>query len=125
MGDVGAMMGFDKDHCLNAANLALGSREESMAKLGQDAERIAKLLSESGQSEGAGAGDIEMSSDAPDAAAVSAWNAAELMEWLKAQGGLSADCLQTIDAAKVDGELWLQASEEDWRSEEFDIQDTD
>lgn len=53
------------------------------------------------------------------------WTAQELLEWLQSQGGLSADAIQSIESLRLDGKMWLGASEDDWSSEELGLEDAD
>merc|ERR1712194_409664 len=53
------------------------------------------------------------------------WPHDKLLRWLREQGGLSEDCLESVAAAKLEGQLFATASEDDWRNEELGLEDED
>jgi len=61
----------------------------------------------------------------PEEAGPAKWTAHELLEWLKSQGGLSNDAIESIESVRIDGKMWLAAKEEDWSSEELGLEDGD
>merc|ERR1712083_808568 len=98
-----------------------------MIALKKDAENAARAVLQqvtagAQGTSGADATDAAIGDDAPP---VSEWTAGELLQWLKKEGGLSADAIESIEAMNIDGSLWLTASEEDWQSEELGLEDAD
>jgi len=49
----------------------------------------------------------------------------EVLGWLRAQGGLSDDGLETLECVGLNGELLYRASVDDWRNEELGLEDAD
>eukprot|EP00929_Paragymnodinium_shiwhaense_P069172 TRINITY_DN34898_c0_g1_i1.p1 TRINITY_DN34898_c0_g1~~TRINITY_DN34898_c0_g1_i1.p1 ORF type:complete len:351 (+),score=92.74 TRINITY_DN34898_c0_g1_i1:76-1053(+) len=53
------------------------------------------------------------------------WPFEQLAQWLRLQGGVSEDALESLMAMKVNGGLWFQATEDDWRNEELGLEEAD
>lgn len=136
--DVATMMGFDSSSVVAATNVAHGSREEALSNIARDAAEAAKCFQTSPSSDGAGTGDFDRASAGSTAAGESAgiadnteedpvenWDHDKLLSWLRARGGISEDGLESVAALRVNGELWLTASEDDWRSEELGLEESD
>lgn len=127
LADVAAMMGFDTVHSIAAAGISHSSREEAMQSLSKEAERVARAISVPSEAGVPGSTDATAPSNDNDdeEKTVGEWSDRELLKWLKAQGGLSDDAIESIEAMKIDGSLWLSASEEDWQSDELGLDDAD
>jgi len=53
------------------------------------------------------------------------WDHNGLLGWLRKQGGLSEDCIEALQALRIDGDLFRQATAEDFRNEELGIEEDD
>jgi len=139
--DVAAMMGFDRATVVSAPNVAHGERQDILEAIGRDAEKAATEVASHaprGATECAGedaAEDAGLKTQGPsaeleDEADVAKlvgedWKGEELLKWLREQGGLSEDALESLDAMRPTGAAWHEATEEDWRDEELGLDDSD
>merc|ERR1712129_65619 len=73
----------------------------------------------------AGYGSAAPAEAGPAEAGPAKWTAQELLAWLKSQGGLSPDAIESIESVRVDGAMWLGASEDAWSGEELGLEDAD
>jgi len=127
--DVAAMMGFDDPLVVSAPNVAHQDRQEVLDGIASRAEEAAMHLSGKSSSRGTGAPSPvpEPAAAAPqeDAGPMEEWGPDSVSRWLHMQGGISKDGLESIEAARVDAELFGQASEDDWRNEELGLEEED
>lgn len=142
--DVAAMLGFDRCLVVSAPNVAHGDRAAVLQSIARSATEAAHHLTAEPSrpfSAGAGCAAAAAGASSSEQAAVARpvgarsqdgeedspqeWNQEGVLGWLRAKGGLSEDCLETVRAGRVDGELFRVASEDDWRSEEFCLEDAD
>ncbi|CAE8611091.1 unnamed protein product, partial [Polarella glacialis] len=130
--DVGAMMGFENAEVVAAPNLVGSDRQAAMDQLGQAAAAAAARLGGSTaapraeESSGECQEDPTSSKEEEDKEKVDPeCGPAAMLRWIRGQGGLSADCLESIEAAHIEGALFLAATEDDWRDEELGLEDAD
>ncbi|CAE7206756.1 azoR1 [Symbiodinium pilosum] len=115
--DVGAMAGFDRPKVVSAASLVSRDRETVKEAFRQQAEAAAAHLSLC---------QFDRSAYKPESHELSAsCGHEELRSWLESSGGLSLDCLDCLEAAHVNGELFLAAGDADWRDEELGLEEAD
>lgn len=117
--DVAAMIGFD-----DAIVLPLHASAPA-ASNADDAASAAKRLALSidALEDGNASGDAKMR-EKPDLVEAG-WPFEQLCQWLRIQGGVSEDALESLMAMKVNGNLWFQTTEDDWRNEELGLEDED
>ncbi|CAE7577719.1 azoR1 [Symbiodinium natans] len=117
--DVAAMAGFDIPKVVSAASLVSRDRATAIDLFRQQAAVAAEHLTlEPGTKRSTvqpGDGDELGSSCGHE----------ELRRWLESSGGLSSDCLDSLESARVDGELFLAASDNDLRDEELGLEEAD
>lgn len=135
--DVAAMMGFDDPVVVSAPNVAQGDRQVILDGIAHDSSVAAQHFCEplggrgrqcSGSIGNAAAatGESPLVASAPmDEDPQEDWGKEALMRWLRAQGGLTQNGLESVEEACDDSELFCQASEEDWRNEEMGLEDAD
>lgn len=139
--DVSAMLGFSVPTVVSATGASSTDRSVLLDSIARDAEgaaqRVASLVAARAPGSGvAGAvGQLGLaasasdpaagSGDPEDAAEIEGWTSGELLAWLRAQGGLSEDALDSIEAVKADGQMWLLACRDDWADEEIALEDAD
>lgn len=128
--DVGAMLGFDNPMVVSASNVAHADRQELLDGIAQKAQEASAHLSGKPSSTGSTA---SVSPERPvpgvppeqDPEPMEEWGHDSMTRWLRLQGGVTDDGLESIEAAKVDANLFCQASEEDWQNEELGLEDAD
>lgn len=124
--DVGAMLGFDQAAVVAAPGLAHGDRQAALSEMAQGATLAAQAFKRQLSPTPGDAGQPAVPRGEEDEEEEEKkWNGEGLQRWLRAQGGLSKDCLESLEAARVDGGLFCGASEEDWQSEELGLEDAD
>eukprot|EP00420_Gonyaulax_spinifera_P024826 CAMPEP_0197915046 /NCGR_PEP_ID=MMETSP1439-20131203/79540_1 /TAXON_ID=66791 /ORGANISM="Gonyaulax spinifera, Strain CCMP409" /LENGTH=337 /DNA_ID=CAMNT_0043536983 /DNA_START=62 /DNA_END=1075 /DNA_ORIENTATION=- len=131
--DIAAMVGFDKPHVVAAPNVAHAQRQLLLDGIAASArEAAAHLCGKGTQADqapskapvAAGTGGAS-TADEPDDVPAEDWGCAKVMWWLRLQGGLSSDGLDSVESARIDGVLFCQAADEDWRNEELGLEDAD
>jgi len=138
--DVAAMIGFDSSMVIAAPNAAHKERKLLVDEIEQTARQTAHNLqailsqpfstsNQQGSQVALGAPSTSptrgQSQEDEGESPPEEWTDLELLHWLRAQGGLSEDALESLQAAKVDGQLWCHASEADWQSEELGLEESD
>mmetsp|Transcript_32869 Transcript_32869/g.61620 ORF Transcript_32869/g.61620 Transcript_32869/m.61620 type:complete len:313 (+) Transcript_32869:31-969(+) len=116
--DVASMVGFDRPRVLSAANLVCRDRAAAIDAFKKEAELAVDHLLDKGTDTRHAA---QCDGDEPSADC----GHEELRSWLECIGGLSLDCVETLQAAHVNGELFLAASDSDWRDEELGLCEAD
>merc|ERR1712137_735608 len=53
------------------------------------------------------------------------WPPAQLVQWLRMQGGVSDDGIESLENMGVDGQIWYGATEADWRIDELGLEEAD
>lgn len=117
--DVGAMLGFDDAAVVAAPNVAHGERQAALDNIAHLATNTARIFSKAPGDERA-EGEDAMNEDEEEL-----WTHELLLKWLREQGGLSEDCVESIQAARIDGEMFATASEDDWQNEELGFEEED
>lgn len=114
---VGAMLGFDRFGVAAARNASKADREALLHSFSKDAEvSVRQLFS----------GEVRLPAEEKSEEEIQMdCTHEELLRWLQSQGGLSADALESIEAAQVGGELFLTASEADWSEDELGLSKED
>eukprot|EP00747_Dinoflagellata_sp_TGD_P042489 gnl/TRDRNA2_/TRDRNA2_142107_c1_seq1.p1 gnl/TRDRNA2_/TRDRNA2_142107_c1~~gnl/TRDRNA2_/TRDRNA2_142107_c1_seq1.p1 ORF type:complete len:339 (-),score=71.03 gnl/TRDRNA2_/TRDRNA2_142107_c1_seq1:99-1115(-) len=118
--DVASMMGFDASTVVSAKSVAHGDRQAALDRIASDAEASARYVHSLASSTAIGEV-AEGDEDGVDPE----WSCEEVLAWLRQKGGISEDGLESLEAMKVDGSLWHQASKDDWQSEELGLEDGD
>ncbi|CAK0789720.1 unnamed protein product [Prorocentrum cordatum] len=111
--DVAGMMGFDDATIQGEVAAAAARAAEALGGPGRAAEAAARVAAAAGHARG------------EEGPPVEEWDCERVLQWLRAQGGLSADALESMEAVGVSGELLLGASEDDWREEELGLEEAD
>uniref|UniRef100_A0A7S1FAD9 Flavodoxin-like fold domain-containing protein n=1 Tax=Noctiluca scintillans TaxID=2966 RepID=A0A7S1FAD9_NOCSC len=128
MVDVAAMMGFSVPTVVSVTRSSQRPRVEVVDNITRDATAAARHVGFSLFSL------LERENGPPDAEAVkfnqfaakaAEWTADAFLDWLKGEGGLTLDGLESIEAVKIDGRMWLGSSGDDWRSDELGLEESD
>jgi len=53
------------------------------------------------------------------------WGSDRLLHWLSSQGGVSKDGLESLKCMRLDGAMFLAASDDDWHNEELGLEELD
>eukprot|EP00435_Cladocopium_sp_Y103_P048418 s816_g14.t1 len=110
--DVASMAGFDNAKVVSAVSVVSRPRAEVLAELKLEVQKVAGHLLRQGP-----CCEAELEADCSHE---------DLMAWLKRpRVGLSADALQTLEAIRVDGQMFLSAQTSDWEDEEVDMAEAD
>jgi len=115
--DVAAMAGFDRPKVVSATGLVSRDRATAIEVFRNQAEAATEHLSLEPRT--------DRSTKSLDEEISSACGYEELRSWLEGTGGLSSDCLDSLEAARVSSELFLSASDHDWRDEELGLEEAD
>jgi len=125
--EVGTMLGFDVCSIVRTAGVAQRSREDTMLEIASEA-RVAAAQFHMDWAKPL-AVDMEVGCDTgvqgTTAEEVLEWDETQLLDWLRAMGGVSEPGLETLASVPVTGTLWLEAGEDDWRNEELDLDEKD
>lgn len=119
--DVGAMLGFDAPLVVSAANAAQSERQLLLEGIVRQAKDAARHFAEDRV---AAAPPAESPEEPQDEEEVSA-TPQEVLLWLRSQDGISKDAIESVEAARIDGDLFATVTEDDWRNEELGLEDDD
>lgn len=123
--DLGTMLGFDDMAVVAAPNVAQGDRQATLDDIVQEATQAARNFGRGASEAATGCTAAALPVDSGGEDGEGHWDDQGLLRWLRAQGGLSKDCLESVQAARVDGQLFSVATAEDWRNEEMGLEDDD
>lgn len=107
----------ERTACVGIAVAAAQASSSAMSLRGGRGDSAAALPAASNVAAGGG--------DAEDSEEEDSWNKERLLQWLRLQGGLSEDCLDSLESLGITGEVFYGATEDDWRADELDLDDSD
>jgi len=131
--DVASMMGFDSPMVVSAPNVAHEDRQLLIDGIARRAEEAAPHLVGAlratcipGGAAVSTAADVAVAlPQQHDSEPMEEWGPDSVIRWLRLQGGVTEDGLESIEAARIDAELFSSAVEDDWRNEELGLEDPD
>mmetsp|Transcript_128169 Transcript_128169/g.255960 ORF Transcript_128169/g.255960 Transcript_128169/m.255960 type:complete len:348 (+) Transcript_128169:1-1044(+) len=128
--DVGSMMGFDKPVVVAAPNVAHVNRLQVLEGIATQAEQAAEqvvmhLYDQPACRHKAGVAEDAAEAVEEEAEETGAWGPKRVLRWLRIQGGLSEDCIESVEAARIDSIIFCKASKEDWLNEDLGLHEAD
>jgi len=128
--DVGSMIGFDKPVVIAAPNVAHSNRQQVLEGIAIRAEQAAEqavrhLYDQSAWQHSAAVAEDAAEAAEEEAEEIGAWGPKRVLRWLRMQGGLTEECIESVEAARVDSGLFCKASKEDWLNEDLGLHEAD
>eukprot|EP00933_Yihiella_yeosuensis_P075319 TRINITY_DN84646_c0_g1_i1.p1 TRINITY_DN84646_c0_g1~~TRINITY_DN84646_c0_g1_i1.p1 ORF type:complete len:336 (-),score=70.43 TRINITY_DN84646_c0_g1_i1:109-1095(-) len=122
--DVGAMMGFDATEVVTAPYVANSNREEVIERFVESAAAAAKRVGVASARAPVPENSAEAAVDKKEEIDIEC-SSEVILRWLRTEGGLSEDCFESLEAIKINGEMFVAAREEDWQDEELGLEEAD